>query len=95
MSVGTEFGVIFQLDGIFFSVSHLLKVLWGHRRYKNATGRIRQQSQCGLEANILVVLLNSVRDHLLLNEAGAILLSSKSVHTILNDYLWVWVLNFY
>lgn len=76
-------------------LAHLLNVVWGHSGCKDAIGRIRKQSQCGLEANILVVLLNSVRDHLLLNEAGAILLSSKLVPTILNGYLWVWVLNFY
>lgn len=70
-------------------LAHLLNVLWGHSRCKDAIGRIRKQSQYGLEANILVVLLNSVRDHLLLNESGSILLSSKSVHTILNNYLWV------
>ena len=74
-------------------LAHLLNVLWGHSRCKDAIGRIRKQSQYGLEDNILVVILNSVRDHLLLNESGAILLSSKLVHTILNNYLWVWVVN--
>lgn len=89
MSVGSRFGVIFTLNEIFFSVLvHLLNVLWGHHRCKATIGRIRKQSSHDLEANIPVVLLNSVRDHCLLNEAGAILLSSKSVHTILNDSLW-------